>query len=237
MRTMTAIERQRSREDAALTNELALLDHAKRQRQIQSFDRVNGPNAALDVLAKAFDAQRRLAKGRPGASEAVLAVTGRALEEIATERDLKRYVSLVDLMHKGRKLEAVLFHAGDRYRKLFLDALGPSRGVSGYGDFVQAGPASQRCHANDKRMTASEELKVATVAGFGVPRNDGRWTLDEKLMHLVIPAILDDNKNVTQGWIGRERTDYEGTLLPPAGATVLREVLHRLALHFRYRDR
>jgi hypothetical protein len=241
MRTMTALERQRSRDDLSLTNELALLDHAKRQRQVQTYDRANGPNAALDALARAFDAHRRLAgKGVVGAAGEALADAQREIGQVVTARNLRTgeaveqrdfYLCLIDRMFNAGQLERDLYNAADAYRTLFWQSAGGSRGVAAYGDFVQAAPASQRMLVSQKQM------KLATVAAFGTLSKEGRWVLDAALMHLVIPAIIDDSKDVSQTWIGNLRTTYKGPQLPAAGATVLREVLQRLALHLCMRNR
>jgi len=54
----------------------------------------------------------------------------------------------------------------------------------------------------------------------------------------VVPAIIYDKKEVTQGKIGLERTRYTGRAqVNAAGGVVVFEVLNKLALHFCYRER
>lgn len=247
MLASTARQRQDEREDAELSQYVRVLDHAKRQRQMQAFDRARGPNAALDALARAFDAHRRLAgKGVAGAATDALADAQREIGQVVTARNLRTgeaverrdwYVCLIDRMFNAGQLEQDLYNAADKYRAMFWQSAGASRGVAAYGDFVQAAPASQRSAVSQKQMAASDELKLATVAAFGTLSKEGRWVLDAALMHLVIPAIIDDSKDVSQTWIGNLRTTYKGPQLPAAGATVLREVLQRLALHLCMRNR
>jgi len=242
----TARQRQQAREDAELDRFLATIDHAKRQRQTQTYDTQHGPNAALDALARAFDARRRLARGVPGGTEDALASAKREIDEVVTARNLRTgeaiekrewHVCLIDRMYNAGKLDEDLYKASSHYRDLFWKYVGPSRGVAAYGDFVQAAPASQRSQVSQQQMAAGDELKLATLATFGVPCTDGRWELNAALMHLVIPAIIDDSKEVTETAIGQWRTTYKGPQLPAAGATVLRESLERLALHLCMRRR
>ena len=247
VQTTTARQRQQARDEASLSGHVKVLDHAKRQRRIEEVNANRGPNAALDALARAFDTRQRLALVRRPATGDQLALVNRHFEEIIAAQHPKtgevivkgkRFIPLTDVMHRAGQLNEDLWNAADRYRQLFLQYLGPSRGVSGYGDYIQAAPPSDRCGVTDRQMTAGDDLKRATVAAFAVRRQDGIWVVDAGLMHTIIPAMIDGSTEVSQTWIGRERTNYKGAMqLSAAGATSLREVLHRLALHFGFRRR
>lgn len=187
---------------------------------------------------------------RPAAPEQ-LAIVARQLEtiiaaehknpetgEVHTVEKTKRAVSLVDMMQKDNLLSMDLHQAAEELRRLFFTAMGPSKGISSYGDYVAASEPSRRLPTSVEQMQAYERLKEACVATFGVLRQDRRWTLDEQLMHLVIPAILSDKKEITQGAIGQQRTAYRGAAqVRSAGGAIIHEVLQRLSRHFQYRER
>jgi hypothetical protein len=132
-----------------------------------------------------------------------------------------------------------LWHAADRFRELYFKAVGRSHGVSSYGDYELGSPTWARCLTTDDQMHAAEQFRAAAVAMFGVFRaEDKKWTLDEELMKLVIPAILSDKKETTQAAIARARSAYSGKAqVGASGGTIVAEALHRLSLHFRFRER
>ena len=248
----TARQRQQQRErDAILTEAVKLVDHARRQRQIAALDAERGPGTSLVALASTWEAQIRMRAPLPKVNENQLAAYEQNLEtivaaeytnpetgEVYTVEKTKRVASLADQMGKEGQLSMPLAMAAQTFKELFLSSLGPSRGVSSYGDYAPASEPSKRIATTDDQMQAYDDLKKAAIAAFGVIRKDGRWALDEQLMQLVVPAILSGKKSVTQGWIGQQRTRYTGAKQVTAGGGVIvQEVLQRLSLHFHYRER
>ena len=158
----------------------------------------------------------------------------------------EKYVSLIDVMHRDGNLPTELWAAADKFRTWWWQAEEASKGVSSY-DAYEDRPFGSRTLANDKRMDAWLSVKLACIAMFGVltrnphalPDPDTmKWVVDEDLMHLVLPAILTTKKEVTQAYIGGERTLYTGEKQKPAaGSAVVTEALERLALHMRARTR
>jgi hypothetical protein len=224
------MQRQQQREAESLEGAAASMQHKR-----------------LNVIA----ARRRLGAHRTIATQEQLATVSRHLEtilaaetvnpetgEVSTVEQTKRVASLVDLMGKDGQLTMELTRAADTFRELFLTALGPSKGISSYGEYSAASEPSGRLPATDSQMKAKQKLEAATVAAFGVKNNEGRWVVDEQLMHLVIPAMLSDKKTVTQGHIGEQRGRYtDKAMMRAVGGTVVHEVLERLSLHFAFRER
>jgi hypothetical protein len=249
----TPLSRQREREEKAINDYIA----AMRQRspsaaeEMDKLDALKGEGFSRTQIIAAMRAKQRINAPRPQASPEQLATVSRHLEtivaaetvnpetgEISSIEQTRRVVSLVDMMQKEKLLPMDLHRAADHFRDLFATAMGSSKGVSSYGDYVPAGEPSKRLPTSDRQMQAYEQLKLACVAAFGVLRQDKRWTLDEQLMQLVVPAILSDKKDITQGKIGQERTAYQGVAqLRASGGTVVFEVLQRLSRHFHFRER
>lgn len=237
----TPLQRQRLRQEAEIARE------AKLWHERMSYDARNGPGAALAAAARVFESKERMRLQMPVATAERLAIATRYIEQIIAAKHpttgeviarTDRVVSLVDVMHKDKQISMDLWHAASRYRDLFLSYMGRSKGVASYGDYVEAGPASQRLGITDLQMKSGGELKAATAAAFAVVNSDGKWVVDQELMELVIPAILAEKKEVTQGSIGAKRTAYKGRAqVNAAGGNVVHEVLHRLAMHFGYRDK
>lgn len=183
------------------------------------------------------------------ATQAQLAIIARQLEiirnpdqvhtpEKPADKLTERAISLVDVMQKEGLLPFDLHRAAETFRELFFEALGPSKGISSYGEYAAASEPSKRLPTSDRQMQAYNDLKRASLAAFGVSRKDGRYAIDEQLMQLVVPAILSDKKVVTQGTIGQQRTRYVGRAqVNAAGGVVVYEVLQKLSLHFQFRER
>lgn len=236
----TELQRQRQRQEAEIA-----ASNVAWQRRLAAFDDEHGPGTALRGLARAHESRARLETPLPRVTKDQLAIVARHLEPIIAAKHPKtgevisrtdRVVSLIDVMHKDKQLDMELWHAGSRYRDLFLRYMGHSRGVSSYGDYIEPSPASQRVGVTDLQMSLSDELRAATAAAFGVSGERGELLVDEHLMHLVIPAIISDKKAATQGLIGRERTHYKAASQgSAAGGAIVAEVLHRLAIHFGYK--
>jgi len=249
MATMTVLQRQLAREEASIDDALKVLDHRRRQRQIEEFEasKGNGPGSALVALARVYETRQQLNCPRILSQPEQLALVARHLEDIVAAKHpqtgevvskTKRVVSLIDVMLSKRQIEMGEWHAGNRYKSQFFTYMGASKGISAYGEYVEAAPAHERCNVTQTQIIAGAEVRAATVAAFGVPREDGRWAVDEQLMQLVIPAIVSEDSEITQAWLGRERTRYKGAMqIAAAGCTVMRETLQRLMLHYCYRDR
>ena len=250
----TALQRQKQREEQSLDEIIASLrSRPANTARMELYDRVIGENFCKREVAAAVNARKHLASNRHRtlATAEQLATVARQLEtiiaaehknpetgEVHTVEQTKRVASLVDLMGKDGQLAMELTRAADTFRELFLTALGSSKGVSSYGEYSAASEPSGRLPATQHQLDAHAKLKHAAVAAFGVVRQDGRWALDEQLMQLVIPAMLSDKKNVTQGNIGQQRTRYTGSAqYRAAGGTIIHEVLERLSLHFAFRER
>lgn len=221
----TALQRQRQREADDIGQIIARM---RQQRPPGRHNAFPAPSPTSDQLATA---SRH--------SEQIIAAKNPQTGEVIARTD--RIVSLIDVMHKDKQVPMDLWHAGSRYRDMFLSYLGSSKGVSSYGDYIAAGPASQRLGITETQVKAGHGLRLATVAAFGTftdEKNGKKWVVDEQLMTLVIPALISEKREVTQGNIGRQRSLYTGSAqVPAAGAQAVVEVLHRLALHFGYRER
>jgi len=181
----------------------------------------------------------RLPGPPPPDLDARLAYVARWVEPILAQKEQRvethRFVTLVDVLASNKLIPAELQMAADRFRELYLKCIGPSQGVSSYGEYTQSSPASQRMLTTDAKMRARDEFMAAFRAAFGVETREGRWHIDKQLMKLVIPALLSDYKEITQADIGRERTRYRGKAqVGSAGGAVILEVLQRLCLHFGY---
>ena len=221
----TRLERQRARDEAEI------------ERHVQG-----------RALHQAYLTQR-LRIARPPATQSQLAVVARHLESIRDPNQVhtaekpatvikQRVVTLVDVMSRDGQLTFELAQAAQMFRDLFLTAMGSSKGVSSYGDYVQAAEPSKRLPISPQQQEAFVKVKEAALAAFGVIDEEGRWRVDEQLMLLVVPAIVSDKKNITQGKIGLERTAYKGRAqVNAAGGVVVFEVLNKLALYFCYRKR
>ena len=245
----TARQKQQQRErDAILTEAVKLVDHARRQRQMAALDAEKGPGTSLVALASTWEARRRMNVPWPKVAEEQTAPFKRQIEtiiaaeytnpdtgEVYTVNAGERIICLVDAM--SRELPADFSQAANEFRDLFFEAMGQSKGVSSYGDFVAASPASQRMLTSDRQMSAYDRLKLAAIAAFGVVDKDRKISWDVELMEQIIPAILSEDKKVTQTAIGRALTNYTGEKQSSAsGGTYVQSVLRRLALHFRRRD-
>lgn len=218
-------------------------------KRMDGLDAKYGEGYSHRQVVKAMAARQRLRAPLTPATQAQLAVVARQLEIIRNPEQVhtpdkpadeltKRAISLVDVMSKDGQLSFELTRAAERFKELFFESLASSKGVSSYGEYSAASEPSTRILTSDKRMKAYAELKQASVAAFGVIRQDGRWALDEQLMQLVVPAILSDKKNITQGSIGQQRTRYVGAAqVRAAGGVVVYEVLQKLSLHFQFRER
>lgn len=242
----TPLKRQQLREAEDIERIIAEMRRRSPQRMAAL-----GEEVAKQRLSAAHATKARLASHRTLATPEQLASVARQLEtiiaaetvnpdtgEVSTIEKQTRVASLVDLMSKDGQLAMELTRAADTFRELFLTALGPSKGISSYGEYSQAAEPSSRMPATQHQLDAHAKLKQATVAAFGVVRQDGRWAVDEQLMQLVIPAMLSDKKNVTQGNIGQQRTRYTGSAqVRSAGGAIVHEVLERLSLHFQFRER
>lgn len=183
---------------------------------------------------------KRLPGPPPPDVDARLANVARYVEPILAANsnmvETHRFVSLVDLMASKKVIPSELAQAAERFRELYLVAIGRSQGVSSYGEFQPGAPSSQRMPTTDKKMWARKELEKAITAAFAVRTNEGRWVVDQQLWNLIYPALINDGKNITQADIGRQRTKYEGRAqVGSAGGTVIMEALVRLSLHFGYR--
>lgn len=183
---------------------------------------------------------KRLPGPPPPDLDVRLAQVARYVEPILAENsrmvETYRFVSLVDTMAGNKLIPRELQAAADTFKELYLKVAGPSQGVGSYGEFQQASPASQRMLTTNERMDARKRFMAAFKATFGVETAEGRWVVDQQLMKLVLPAILNDGKELTQAEIGRARTNYSGRAQTAAvGAAVILESLTRLSLHFGYR--
>lgn len=196
------------------------------------------------ALASAWEAKHRQSAPWPISAEELTAPFKRQIEtiiaaehtnpetgEVYTVSGGERVISLVDAM--ARELPADLSQAADEFRMLFFQAMGESKGVSSYGDYVAASPPSQRTGTTPQKMAAYEKLKLAAIAAFATVNKERKIIWDEELMQQIIPAILSDDKKITQGAIGRALTNYTGAKqTPAAGGTYVQSVLRRLAFHF-----
>lgn len=174
-----------------------------------------------------------------------LAEIARHIQVIRDERKqpLKyQVVSLVDAMHANEYMRNDLWNAADWFRERWFTWRGRSEGVSNYGEFEDRGDPSRRVPTSDRRMAAFNDVRAACIAMFGVPvrgeefatTGKVRWTIDEHLMRLVLPAILSIRKGVSQKDIAMQRCKYQGRAqVAAAGGTVITECLERLFLHWR----
>lgn len=172
--------------------------------------------------------------------DARLANVARYVEPILAQNsrmvETYRFVSLVDTMAGNKLIPRELQAAADTFKELYLTVAGPSQGVGSYGEYAQASPPSQRMLTTNDRMEARKRFMAAFRAAFGVETSEGRWVIDQQLMKLVLPAILNDGKELSQADIGRARTRYSGRAqCGAAGGVVILEALTRLCLHFGYR--
>jgi hypothetical protein len=158
-------------------------------------------------------------------------------EIIIVERT-KRFVALVDKMHEDGFLSMEQHRAAEALRELYYISQGASSGVSSYGEYTQASEPSQRIPVSQHQLKASWMFEAALEAALGVPRQDGKMARDEQLQKLFMDAVFKDSKSVTQAAIGVARTAYQGAKqAAAAGGTSVGDVLHRLVLHFGYRER
>ncbi len=194
--------------------------------------------AELEKLA------RKKGKRLPGApspdTDRRLANVARYIEPILAENsrmvETHRFVSLVDVMAGNKLVPRELQAAADKFKELYLTVAGPSQGVGSYGEYQQSSPASERMLTTDRRLEARKQFMAAFRAVFGIETNEGRWVVDQQLMKLVLPAILNDEGKLTQEDIGRERTRYVGRAqVGSAGGAIILEALNRLCLHFQYK--
>lgn len=244
------LERQRARDqEAILTAAVKIVDHRRRQKQMAALDAAKGPGTSLLGLAAAWDAKQRQLAPWPAVAEEQTAAFQRQIEtivsaehtnpetgEVYTVDGGERVISLVDAMAK--ELPADFSQAADQFRELFFEAIGQSKGVSSYGDYVAGAPAWSRLNTTHRQMTAYDRLKLAAIAAFGVVDKERKITWDVELMQQIIPAILSDKKEITQGAIGRALTNYTGAKqTPAAGGAFVQSVLRRLAIHFRLREK
>lgn len=202
--------------------------HKQRQREA----------AELEKAAKKKG--KRLPGPPPPDIDRRLANVARYVEPILAQNsrmvETHRFVSLVDVMAGNKLVPRELQAAADRFKELYLTVSGPSQGVGSYGEYQQSSPASQRMLTTDRRLDARKEFMAAFRAVFGIETNEGRWVVDQQLMKLVLPAILNDEGKLSQADIGRERTRYTGKAQTAAvGAAVILEALNRLCLHFQYK--
>jgi len=150
----------------------------------------------------------------------------------------RQAVTLVELMATKDMIPFEFAMAAKRFRELWMDSSGSSKGVSSYGDYVAASEPSRRCPTSDQQMNAGRQFLDAFYGAFGVKRADGYWAYDHEVAQAVLPALLFDRKNITQAAIGRALTRYTGEKQSPAaGGTFIESVLRRLSLHFAYRER
>lgn len=221
----------------------------RREQRMRELDAQYGAGYARQQLIRAEAARVRLKAPRAQASPEQLAVVARYLETIvaASHKDKNgkiqtttltvRAISLVDQMQREKLIPFELHRAGQYFCELFWTASGRSNGVSTYGDYIVASEPSTRMITSDRQMKAYDQFKQASFAAFGVPRQDGRLGFDEELFALVMPALLSDKKSVTKQSIGTKRSSYSGHGQRQAvGAQVITEVLHRLCLHWGYRN-
>jgi len=221
----------------------------RRELRMRELDAHYGAGYARQQLIRAEAARVRLRAPRAQASPEQLATVARYLETIVaashTDKDGKvhvtrlteRAISLVDQMQREKLIPFELHRAGQYFCDLFWIASGRSVGVSTYGDFIKASEPSTRMITSDRQMQAYDQFKQAAFAAFGVPRQDGRLGFDEELFKLVMPALLSDRKSVTKQSIGTKRSEYKGHGQRQAiGAAIITEVLHRLCLHWGYRN-
>jgi hypothetical protein len=144
---------------------------------------------------------------------------------------------VVTLFEKMGVTDGELVRAVETMREYYWTWVGRSSGVSSYGDFVQAAPASERSGTTDRRIKARLRLERCIKAMFSVETADGGRVWDMELADLVIPALFNSQKGLTQADIGRLRTRYAGRAqVGAAGGAVILEAVIRLALHLRIRE-
>lgn len=183
---------------------------------------------------------KRLPGPPPPGVDARLAQVARYVEPILAENsrmvETYRFVSLVDTMAGNKLIPRELQAAADTFRELYLKVAGPSQGVGAYGEVQQSSPPSQRMLTTDDRLKSKTRFMAAFRAVFGVETSEGRWVMDQQLMKLILPAMLNDEGKLSQMDIGKARTRYTGRAQSAAvGAAVILEALTRLSLHFGYR--
>ncbi len=243
------LQRQRQRNEVEVERVLDGMRVRRGERVRQLADK-HGSEYAAKVLIAAEGARTRLRAPRPPATREQLAILSRQLEVIVSAKSkdahgkeqtivqTERAISLVDQLQRDSMIPFELHRAGEFFAELFWTAQGRSHGVSTYGDYMQSSPASQRSLTTDRQMKAYDRFKAAAFAVFGTPRQDGRLAFDEQLFALVMPALLSDKKSVTQSSIGAARSAYTGRAQKPAaGGQVVVEILHKLCLHFQYKER
>lgn len=160
--------------------------------------------------------------------------------------DRIRVLTLVEQMYADARREAkrnpnkkpiiTFAHvcAADRYRETFLEARGPSVGVSSYGNSPGGGNKYNRTGTTDQRMHNSGRLEDARLAMCGVIAEDERRNIDRPLVALMEAAIVETADTPTQTHIGVQRTGYTGAKqAAAAGGTVIVECLNRLLLYYR----
>jgi hypothetical protein len=158
--------------------------------------------------------------------------------EIIVVEKTKRAVTLVDVMHKEGILSMELHRAAEAFRELYYTSQGPSSGVSSYGEYTQASEPSQRIPVSQHQLKASWAFEEALEAAVGVRRQDGRIARDEQLVDILMKAVLNDRKDITQVWVAKSRLPYQNPVQQrPSGATVVHELLQRLSMHFHFRER
>jgi hypothetical protein len=215
--SLNRLKRQQDREDKAIAAEIARMPITYREA------------VTPDKLASARRHMETIA-----AAEHTDPETG----EISIVEKTKRAVTLVDVMHREGLLSMELHRAAEAFRELYYQAQGSSSGVSSYGEYTQASEPSQRIPVSQHQLKASWGFEAALEAAVGVRRQDGRIARDEQLTDVLLKAVLNDRKEINQVWVGKNRTPYQNPVQQrPAGGAVVQELLHRLSMHFQFRER
>jgi hypothetical protein len=175
-----------------------------------------------------------------------------------TGNEPQRALTRVEKMYRARPLPLINldeFSAAGALRNLHFLLVPPSEGVSSYLQSTGGADPARKADRKARRLTGVELLqdgetiigarrhnddarwryRNALVAMAGVRTDDDELIVDWEIVDLMIDAVTETEAPPTQIQIGRERTAYSGNKqLTAAGATFIRENLHRLALHFRF---
>lgn len=171
--------------------------------------------------------------------------------------DRWRALTLVEKMYKDGLIDVDEYMAAGDFRNMFFLQEPPSQGVSPYGDNSGASDPTRKADRHGRRLTGYSVERDGTVERTGSPQSkrnrwaykdaifamcgvhndEGEKVIDEQLKAIMIEAITNSERLMTQGEIGRMRSLYGPNTkqLPAAGLTVAREALNKLARHLRYK--
>jgi hypothetical protein len=166
----------------------------------------------------------------------------------------KRALTLAEKLYREHIIGVDEWLAAGQFRNMHVTLENPSEGVSSYGLAPGGSSPHRKADRKAKRMTGVEisesgeisrgpsqanrsqrwRYNDALFAMAGVHTDEGDKVLDAEAARIMIEAVTYTEDLPTQIEIGRIRgTHRSGKQLSAIGATVVKENLRRLAMHFK----